>query len=119
MLIKLQPTITKVTMDSYFRCDCPVVCANFEEYKDNHSNMYEQWADRVDAVERYDEHREIVERMLKGEPYARKKRGIRPAGYVPKTVVVVPKAKRPGKPLCNKGPSCCNKKCTFVHPERQ
>jgi hypothetical protein len=26
---------------------------------------------------------------------------------------------RPNKPLCRKGDACFNKKCTFVHPNRQ
>lgn len=104
-------------MASEFRCDCPTVCSTFDNYKNNHTAHYSSWADRMDAEDRYDDHRKLIEKMLKGEPYARKKRGIRPPGYVP-AVVVVPKTKRADKPLCNKGTSCCNKKCTFVHPER-
>lgn len=112
-------------MAAKFVCDCKVVCANFQDFLENHTKKVASWGERVEVEEQILEQQANVEQMLKGEPYARVRRALRDqkraTGYVPKPQ---PRCVGP-KPVCNKcvvdsdgkvvESKCFNKKCTFLH----
>ena len=116
--VELYRCIKMATVHKYV-CDCEVVCRDYADFVMNHTSQISNWADRVEVEEDMDQQKDIIEMMLRGEPYARKRRALRDKkraqpGYKPP----VQQTKRPDKPVCNKGTKCCNKKCTFIHPWR-
>lgn len=112
-------------MDTTYTCRCEKVCANYDEYVQNHVLTIPSWAEQMDKSEAVEQLRSDVEQMLRGEPYARVRRAMKAekiaSGYVPKPQ---PRCAGP-KPICNKcvvdvhgkitSSNCFNKKCTFNH----
>lgn len=109
-------------------CRCEKLCSNYDDYFANHVDNISSWGEQVEMDERVSDNRQDIEKMLRDEPFARRRRAERDrkiaAGYVPKPPQPRPAEKGP-KPVCRKcivdsngkiiANNCCNKKCTFNH----
>lgn len=110
-------------------CRCDTLCPSYEEYIAKHVDNIPNWGDRMEKEEFVSDNRSSIERMLRDEPFARRRRTEKErkiaAGYVPKPPPQPRSVEKGPKPICRKcvvnsngkiiASTCSNKKCTFNH----
>lgn len=107
-----------------FICKCEKLCKSYDDYCTHHIDTIASWGERLDFQDEVESNKENIEKMLRDEPFARRRRAAKArmiaAGYVPKPQQKCTSA----KPTCNKcvvvdgkivASNCCNPKCTFLH----
>lgn len=108
-----------------FRCRCPAACVDLETYRNNHIESIEDWGEQMDKDEFVTEREPAIVKMIRDEPFARRRVELRDkkiaAGWVPRPP---PQPSTKPKPICKKctvvdgkvvASACINKKCTFNH----
>ena len=114
-------------MATKYICRCPKLCANYEEYIENHVNNISSWGEQAEVFDEVEAIKPSIAKMLSDESFARRRRTEKARrlanGYVPKAP---PKPRTDGKKLkCNKclkdendviiANNCQNKHCTYDH----